>query len=400
MKIYLDALSIRPTVSIGSQAFILGSMKIIKNYYNNAQFTMLSAFPEMDKMYCSKGGYDVNFVKRTPSQYDTIKKIQSIVKQVDAIVSVWGDGYITISPHKILYKTSFLKSKSKPLILFPSSIGPFKGNIKRYLAKKGLEKFDRLMARDTITFNYLKELGIKNVDLIPDVAFVLDRASDTAVGDILKKEKIPIEDKYIGLNISQLLNYLFKVTLGLDYVKLMVDVINTLRRKTRVRILLIPHQIYPSFCHDDIGTGMTFSRGGDDRYVIRQIMERINPDKEMVNPILGEYSSAEYKGIIGKCTIFIGGRMHSIIAALSCGVPSVIMQYSHKASGTMSLLGLEEYVWDFKGAKEELLSKIMNLWDSHEALKENVKAIGLKAQEDAWKAGTILKEELDAVINR
>lgn len=348
---------------------------------------MLSSYPEIEKTYCKS--YNVNIIKRSKSQLGTIKNIRSIIKEADAVVSAWGDGYITTPPYKIFYKTTFIKSNKKPSILFPSSLGPFYGKLKRYLSKKGLERFDRIMARDTITFKYLNEIGVKNIHLIPDTAFLLDPVEQDRIHEIFVKESVPRRNQYIGLNISQLLNRLY-MGVGVNYPKFMAELVYHLNKAFAGHVLLIPHQICPS-C---INVQRMFSYFMDDRDAISEVMSYIK-DKEIVSPILGEYNSREYKGVITKCEIFIGGRMHSIIAAVSSSIPSVIIQYSHKAMGVMDMIGLSQYVWDFRSPKEELIDMINNMWHSRESLRSDIQTQMIKIRNNAWKAGRILIDTLD-----
>ena len=44
------------------------------------------------------------------------------------------------------------------------------------------------------------------------------------------------------------------------------------------------------------------------------------------------------------CDVFVGGRMHANIAALSQETPTVAVSYSHKFRGIMSELGQSAYV--------------------------------------------------------
>ena len=46
-----------------------------------------------------------------------------------------------------------------------------------------------------------------------------------------------------------------------------------------------------------------------------------------------EYSASQYKGIISKCSLFIGARTHATIAAYSNCVPTLVVGYSVKAKG-------------------------------------------------------------------
>lgn len=390
MRIYVDGLSRVPTVSIGTQAFLIASMQIVKKYVKNAEFVMLSAFSEIERTYCHSEPYKINLIKRGGTQFQTIKDIRFILRNVDAIISPWGDGYITTPPQKILNKMVFLKSHKKPTILFPSSIGPFDTKIKRYLSKKGLEKFDRLMARDTITYSFLKDMGLNNLYLVPDSAFLLEPCDESRLQDILANEQIPQKETFIGLNISQLLNVLYKEQLKVDYSQFMADTIDYLYASFGKKVLLVPHQVYPSVYN---GIFTKDSLDGDDRYAIQETIKKLK-NKEIAYPILGEYNPRDYKGLIGKCEIFIGGRMHSVIGAVSQGIPSLLIQYSHKASGVMNLIGLERYVWDYKSPKEIFTELISDIWNNRDTISSGLWQRMTNVKNEAWKAGEIFVDAL------
>jgi polysaccharide pyruvyl transferase WcaK-like protein len=380
------------TGSIGTQAFIISSMHIIKKQIPQVEFIMLSCYPEMDRAYYCNLGFDVNLIKRSENQLGTIKDILSIIKNVDAVVSVWGDGYISNPPYKLAHKTAFLKYKNKPTVLFPSSIGPFSGKIKTFIAKKGLKQFDKIMVRDTVTFKYFKEIGLENVTLLPDTAFILEPSGESAVDEIFKKENIPTGRQYIGLNISQLLNCLFREKKGGNYPLLMAEIADHLYQEFHCNVLLIPHQVYLTQ-YEYLDPALLTSIDGDDRYAIREVMKYVKNTKN-VYPVLGEYNAMETKGVIGRCQIFIGGRMHSIIGALSLGIPSVILQYSHKAQGVMDMLELAQYVWDHNSSKEELIELIDTVWNNRNDLKRDIQTRMTSIKKEAWRAGEILLEEL------
>jgi len=388
MKIFLDGLSRLPAISIGGQALLIASMQIVEKYVDKAEFVMLSSYPEIEKLFFCNQPHKVEMIQRSKSQLGTVFDVRSIVKNVDAIVSAWGDGYITIPPHKIFMKTRFFGS-GVPSVLFPSSIGPFSsGVLKRFLAKKGLGVFDKTMARDTITFKYLKEIGLKDVKLIPDTAFVLNPASNDRINEIFVKENVPRLNHYVGLNISQLLNRLYK-QIGVSYPKFMADIVCHLNKVCDRHVLLVPHQICPS----NNNVQRIFLCPMDDRDAINGVMNYVK-DKEIASPILGEYNAGEYKGVISRCEIFIGGRMHSVIAAISSGIPSAIIQYSHKAGGVMEMCGLREYVWDFKAPKQDFLKIIDKLWYSRVSLQSELQGRMMKIKENAWKSGELLVEAL------
>lgn len=387
MKIYLDCLSRVPTGSIGTQALIIASMQIISRYLPQAKFVMLSSCPRMDSSFFCNEGFDVTILKRSGSQIGTIKDTISIVKDVDAVVSAWGDGYISTPPYKILHKMSFLKSKNKPTVLFPSSIGPFSGGLKTFLARKGLERFDKLMVRDTLTLEYFNQIGMKDVSLVPDTAFVLEPSAEETINEIFKKECVPFDQRYIGLNISQLLNCFYKEN-NENYPKQMAEIADFLYESFNLAVLLIPHQVYPSR-YEYVSPELLTSHNGDDRIAIKEVLNFVR-NKSKIYPILGEYTARESKGIIKRCQIFIGGRMHTIIGATSLNIPSVLIQYSHKARGVMDTIGLSEYVWDYRSPKEEFIDKINTVWKQQDNLRKDIQSRMAGIKDEAWEAGKIL----------
>ena len=80
----------------------------------------------------------------------------------------------------------------------------------------------------------------------------------------------------------------------------------------------------------------------------------------------------ELKGIIKGSEVFIGGRMHTIIGAISTATPSLIMQYSHKAGGMMRFLNMEEYLWDIEDSYEFLQQKTKLLWETRFLIREKL----------------------------
>lgn len=364
MKIFLDALSRKPTVSAGTIAYIISDMQIISGKYPECEFIMLSVDPEVDNMYLSKLPYKVNLIKRSKTELGTIFQIRKILKQVDVVVSSWGDAYVSLPPYFLFKKAFFLKKSKVPLILFPSSIGPFNGGIKDYIAIRGLKKFDVITVRDIITYEYLQKYDLNSLKLVHDAAFVLKPESETKVNEIIKEVGLHGKN-FIGINISILLYHLFKDD-NKNYIQTMIDFIQWLRNELMMPILLIPHQIFPEAY--EYSQEKYESRGGDDRHAIDIVLNKLK-DQNNIYHLSKYYTPSELKGVIGTCEIFIGGRMHSIIASISQCVPSLILEYSHKASGMMKMLKMEDYVWPISGDLQSLQAKISKLWDEKEKIR-------------------------------
>jgi len=101
-------------------------------------------------------------------------------------------------------------------------------------------------------------------------------------------------------------------------------------------------------------------------------MENMIDNKDVYH-LSDYYSPSDLKGVIKRSEIFIGGRMHSVIAAISTCTPALIMQYSHKASGMMRMLDMEQFVWDIAEDQELLKSKIRRLWKEKNEIRTKLK---------------------------
>jgi polysaccharide pyruvyl transferase WcaK-like protein len=140
----------------------------------------------------------------------------------------------------------------------------------------------------------------------------------------------------------------------------------------KLPVVLVPHQIYPkgvSYTQEEYQ-----SWDGDDRYPVELIFSSIKNRSDLF-ALRQEMTPQELKGVIGESEIFIGARMHSVIAALSSTVPSLVIQYSHKSGGMMKLLGMDPYVWDIKDDFDKLTIKTFKLWNSRQKIRAELKGM-------------------------
>ena len=392
MKIFVDALSRIPTVSIGTQALIIGCLQILRRRFPGAGFVLLSGRPAQERHYLDALGLDIEVARRAPSPWGTARQLRGILRRVDAVASAWGDGYVGQPARRLLTKTLFLKRRGVPLILVTPSLGPFKPGLDAWCARRGLGLFDALTVRDLNSLRHVQALGLRNAQCLPDTAFVLEPAPDAAVDALLRREGIPADVPWVGINTSILLHHRFPALHGRPYVEVMAQLLDHLRRTTQRPILLIPHQIYPAG-FPGLTPEIRLSPDGDDRAAADLVLQAL-PQREGVFALRGDYSPAECKGVLKRCELFIGGRMHAVIGALSTGTPSGIMQYSHKASGVMEMLGLADYVWDCRTPATELLRMADRLWTDRAAIRARLAATipGIVAQ--ALQIGDVLAAAL------
>lgn len=394
IKIFVDG--DRFPVSIGSQAMMICTMRILKEYIPIAKINILSFYPEFDHKLYGNYKFDLNIVKYNKSFFRSIFDILNESKKADIIVGVYGDAFVGknfFTNIKFLFKLLIVTSTGKPVILFPLSVGPFNSILIKLFVRMIFNRMRSISVRDEISTSFLHEAGVKKppIYLTADTAFILEPVHNKRMEQILSKEGIN-EKPLVGLNVSQLLNYKSnEKNLVPSYIDLMTNIADYIVSNIDATVILIPHEI--SFAGVEL-VGDVKNLGGDDITAIKDVFAKVK-NKQRVIPIITKYNSEELKGIIGMCDVFIGARTHSTIASTTMYVPTIAIGYSHKAYGIMRMVGLEKYVCNFENMNlEELKSNIDDIWIHKEEIRSALTSkIGI-LKESAWSNGKLVKEIL------
>lgn len=265
----------------------------------------------------------------------------------------------------------------KRVVLLPQTHGPFKSRISRLIARLILSKANTIYSRDKGSIEDVNKLFLNKktmkpkINLCPDVAFVLQPIKPTKV-HIMP----PLTNNYnklVGVNINGLMyngGYTRSNMFGLsvDY-KFLIKRIIELLVNSGNQVLLIPH------------TYGDYDNVNSDPYACDDVKKRIYSD--YVSILSSEHNQSEVKYIIGRCCFFIGSRMHSCIAALSQGIPTVGIAYSKKFYGIFESVGMEDSVVDCRINTNEIVEKkVMYLYEKRlvlqDKLKENARIISNK----------------------
>jgi polysaccharide pyruvyl transferase WcaK-like protein len=112
------------------------------------------------------------------------------------------------------------------------------------------------------------------------------------------------------------------------YVDMIAGLCDRAVRQWGVQVLLIPNELADG--------------GYDDRAVARDVRERVQ-SKGKVHVFAAEsHAGPEQKGAIARCDLFVASRYHSIVAAMSTGVPTVVIGWHHKYAELLETFGQAE----------------------------------------------------------
>lgn len=282
----------------------------------------------------------------------------------------------------------------KPVMIYANSIGPFEGKINLLFAKFILNRVNLITVREKISERYLHSIGIdtSHVFLTADAAFLLEPAPAKTINQIFLKEGILVDNNpLIGISISQLISRHsmpenFEESYN-TYINLMANVVNYLTDKLDATVILVHHVMGP---HQE----------EDDRIAGNKIYQIVK-EKNKVVSINNEYTPSELKGIIGRCDLFIGSRMHATVASTSMYVPTIAIAYSHKTYGVIGeMLGQEKYICDIKNLDFYTLeSKINDVWQNRMEIRRDLESKVKTIKEKAWLNGKLAKELMDSRLD-
>lgn len=226
-------------------------------------------------------------------------------KNYGAIILIAADNFDYNKRRNFLNSMiNILRKKTEAkILLYDFSIN--KDNITKYLLKDW-QKVNLLTARDSLSFQNLKNAGITNVEYCPDPAF-------TVKPEFIESADIPNEVEYVGINLSNLI-------LAGDKSKKILNayfgLIENIIFKKNLSVLLIPHVF-----------------NGADLSALEVLYEKYKKTKKVFIVKNEQLNARQLKYIISRCRFFIGARTHATIGAYSSCVPTLVVGYSIKSKG-------------------------------------------------------------------
>ena len=137
---------------------------------------------------------------------------------------------------------------------------------------------------------------------------------------------------------------------------------------------------------------MSDIEGSDDLAVMRQIRERMARGQDALL-VEDDSSAPELKGIVGQCDLVVSARYHTMIAALSQGIPCMAIGWHFKYAEVMKLFGQERYVLSVDRLDQgELRSMFSELWQAREQRKAEICARLDGLREEILEGGALVKQ--------
>ena len=266
----------------------------------------------------------------------------------DIIISAGGDvlcgGYWMHWFKQELRAVETAIALKKKCYILGATLGPYTGKkLERKMAKI-FNKIDAVSVRDQRSYDYLLSINVdkSKLYLTADPAFLLNPIEYELPPEARGK-------KIIGVGLSAALVVLGDFTFE-SLIEFYVDLLKRLLANQDYYVVLVAHASYEQIYQDDHTLGL-------------KVMYELN-DKDLLNRIYlheKHISTSKIKGLIAKCDYFMGPRMHSTIASLSAGVPTISMAFSPKAIDMNNVIfGHTDYACDIFSTK---IDNFMKIWE-------------------------------------
>lgn len=248
---------------------------------------------------------------------------------------------------------------SKPFILHNQSVGPFFSRRDTRRTARCLKDAALVICREALTYDRLRAMGLKNIELAADAAFGL---KPMACG-ILERYGFSAGHTHIGLTVRRCLPAGMQSHFESEIARFIERII---AMRPDVRFYFMPQVIYTE-------------AGDDDREVAERVQGLLSAQsRPHVAAVTEDLHPGALKHLIGQMDYFVGTRMHSNIFALSSLVKTLAIAYEPKTIGIMRMLGLESYVTAAEGLDH---TRLVELWERLSADSEYLTVLGRKLPE-------------------
>lgn len=303
------------------------------------------------------------------------------VKSSDIVVDLYGICFSdNLNPQEFNYLRMFSTAYTFRMLTIAKlfrrktvkntcSFGPMKSKLNQKSAAFACNNlFDVVSAREEKSRDALiyDAKVKKKIFLSPDIANMMTFSND----------KIFNENK-IGISTSHQIIRQWKGKTG--YVECIVNLCRHISQTYGISIVLIPNEVQqpPNI---------------NDFTVSREIQDKLKEESIHVDIIDSAHmSSKELKNIIASCKVIVASRYHACVAALSSGVPTLVVGWHYKYEELLHWYGQKEWgIPTGECTSEKLISTFDSFWEKRDESKKIITEKCPKVRKAVIEAGKIL----------
>lgn len=293
---------------------------------------------------------------------------------------IYGGGNLiqdNTSSRSLMYylATIWLAKKMHLKVMFYGhGFGPLNKKLNISLTRGIINEIDVISLREKLSVGELKRLNISkpHIEVTSDPAFSINSEKNINIGQIFKRESIPVDKPFVGFSVRNNRNK----SNNNSFIKAIANTADYISEKYDVSSLFIPMQ------------------SPVDIPVIEKVAAIM---KNNAYVIRNKYSPDEIMSIIGETQLFIGMRLHALIFAVCQHIPVIGIEYDPKIQGFL------EYTDQVSAGSvnnlsfENLKNIVDNMWNNRakiiKQLEEKVPELREKALENAKIAVDLISQK-------
>ena len=329
---------------------------------SNEPFLSESRFKKLQKCASSSNPILDKIFRTAPQDQRTVTDSQ-ITHYVDISGFAYGDPWGVKKARKRLgKKVKKLNREGKPYYLLPQAFGPFTDpELQREMKLIG-SNASLLCARDSVSLAHLKDLGLENAELFPDITFALD-TNDRTTPDIKHSPYgcLIVNNKLVSSSTMQKNDLLDLFTAS-----------GKCMQKHGVSPQVLLHE--PK----------------EDKDLADELTQALDC------PIIELEDARDIKNCIKHSYITVTARFHGLVSALSTGTPAMAVGWSHKYKELLTDFDAGHLV--FEENTEEFLNHLEILFSAEEKHQKISDQFQITAQKQTQKL-SVLFDQLAEHIN-
>jgi len=370
------------SANVGDEAYFAAMVDLFRaRFGDRIEITKFANEPEtIAQRYGIKSLYSGRSPRRRlKALWPTLKAIAR------ADVYVWGGGQMPLDSHGVLsvlyrfHRPMLAKLMGTPVMSYAVGAGPIDMPHSRVLVRHCMSAYDLVTVRDHFSVSLLEEVGVrKPIHETVDSAIVLEAAPRERVAAILRAEGVPLDRPLVGMVPWGPAFRRLKSVVPVIFRKRHFTAENVRRIEAHCAILagafdafIERHGVFVVFVAMDRSKG----HGFDDEVARRTISKMKHADQ--VRLLEGAYHPKEVKGILGRCEVVAGSRMHGLILATGETVPTAGICFTEKILDFARITGqADSYISVAEmHTSADLAAVLDRCWADREASKRSIERV-------------------------
>jgi polysaccharide pyruvyl transferase WcaK-like protein len=255
------------------------------------------------------------------------------------------------------------KKRGKLLGYYNVGTGPVTTDRGKIMLRDLSELMDFISVRDEDSLQLLKELGVKNQNIIltADAALRVTPATPKRVDEIISSIGFDPNKEILGINVNAYLN-----TWSADgsdnqltkekFADIYAEAIKIVVQKLNVPILFVCTQ------HHDVK-------------ITQMIIDRLDPQIKYYLFTNVQHNHFEVKGVLSRISLLFAMRLHASILCTSALTPAIGLAFQKKVTSYYKTLGLEDCALSFSTfTPQKLAEHIFYGWENRGRIKTVLEA--------------------------